>query len=52
MLGSACDCERVHFEFVEGVLFGWRAVRDKGNSISRVVNEQEWWQWLRQYCSL
>ena len=45
-------CERVHFEFVEGVLFWWLAVHDKGNCSSRVVNEQEWWQWWRQYCSL
>ena len=26
-------CERVHFEFVEGVLFGWRAGRDKGIAV-------------------
>ena len=31
----------MHFEFVERVLFGWLAVRDKGNCSSRVVNEQE-----------
>ena len=29
----------MHFEFVEGVLFGWRAVRDKGNCSSRVMNK-------------
>ena len=41
MLGSACDCaSEVYFEFVEGVLFGWRAVREKGNCSSLVVNEQ------------
>ena len=30
----------MHFEFVEGVLFGWLAVRDKGNCSSRVVKNK------------
>ena len=29
----------MHFEFVEGVLFGWWAVLDKENCSSRVVNK-------------